>query len=190
MGSIRHALFSTRFGSLALVWEEREEAPLIQRVFLSADDVSGKDPAVLRRVIEGFPGARAGRDIRITDLGARMMRFLEGVDAFFGLDDVALNRCPAFQQAVLKAEYGIARGQVATYAGIAKHLGVPGGARAVGGALARNPFPLIIPCHRAIRSDGTLGGYQGGPEMKRALLDQEGVQFAEDGRVISPRFFY
>jgi methylated-DNA-[protein]-cysteine S-methyltransferase len=60
----------------------------------------------------------------------------------------------------------------------------------VGNALARNPFPLIVPCHRAIRSDGRLGGYQGGPAMKRALLEFEGVAAAADGRVLSPRMFY
>jgi alkylated DNA nucleotide flippase Atl1 len=48
---------------------------------------------------------------------------------------------------------------------------------AVGHALAANPFPIIIPCHRAIRSDGSLGGYQGGLAMKRSLLEREGIRF-------------
>jgi methylated-DNA-[protein]-cysteine S-methyltransferase len=60
----------------------------------------------------------------------------------------------------------------------------------VGNALATNPFPIVIPCHRAIRSDGTLGGYQGGLAMKKALLMQEGVDVDERGRVRSPRLFY
>ncbi|HUT21711.1 MAG TPA: MGMT family protein, partial [Anaerolineae bacterium] len=63
-------------------------------------------------------------------------------------------------------------------------------ARAVGNALARNPFPLVIPCHRAIRAGGTLGGYQGGSGMKRALLEIEGVQFSGEGRVVAPRTYY
>jgi len=54
-------------------------------------------------------------------------------------------------------------------------LGKPNAARAVGAALAANPFPLIIPCHRVIRADGSLGGYQGGLKMKQALLRIEGV---------------
>jgi methylated-DNA-[protein]-cysteine S-methyltransferase len=79
---------------------------------------------------------------------------------------------------------------VSTYGRIAAHLGIPGGARAVGNALATNPFPIVIPCHRAIRSDGTLGGYQGGLAMKRALLEQEGVTIDERDKVVSPRLCY
>ncbi|MHA1663588.1 MAG: methylated-DNA--[protein]-cysteine S-methyltransferase, partial [Candidatus Thorarchaeota archaeon] len=55
--------------------------------------------------------------------------------------------------------------------------------RAVGNALARNPFPIIVPCHRAIRSDRTLGGFQGGLKMKRRILEMEGVEFDSTSRV-------
>jgi methylated-DNA-[protein]-cysteine S-methyltransferase len=79
---------------------------------------------------------------------------------------------------------------VSTYGRIARHLAIPGGARAVGRALARNPFPIIIPCHRAIRSDGRLGGFQGGPAMKRALLELEGVECSSTGRVSAERLYY
>jgi len=79
---------------------------------------------------------------------------------------------------------------MSTYQRIASYLGNANGARAVGTALANNPFPIIIPCHRAIRSDGTLGGYQGGLEMKRALLEMEGVLFNTLGRVVTEEFFY
>ena len=63
-------------------------------------------------------------------------------------------------------------------------------ARAVGHALAANPFPLIIPCHRTIRSDRYPGGYQGGPAMKRALLEMEGIPFDDTGRTAGARFHY
>jgi O-6-methylguanine DNA methyltransferase len=62
-------------------------------------------------------------------------------------------------------------------------LSAPRAARAVGTALARNPFPLIIPCHRVVRSDGMLGGFGGGLKMKKALLEMEGVAFDRSGRV-------
>jgi len=61
---------------------------------------------------------------------------------------------------------------------------------AVGNALANNPFPLIVPCHRAIRSDRHPGGYQGGLEMKRALLEKEGIHFDATGRVAYAQFHY
>ncbi len=60
----------------------------------------------------------------------------------------------------------------------------------MGGALLRNPFPIIIPCHRAIRSDGELGGFQGGLKMKQALLELEGIRFSSTGKVLAPSLFY
>ena len=60
----------------------------------------------------------------------------------------------------------------------------------MGSALARNPFPIVIPCHRAVRSNGELGGYQGGVEMKRALLEMEGVPVLPGGRVLMDRVYY
>jgi methylated-DNA-[protein]-cysteine S-methyltransferase len=88
------------------------------------------------------------------------------------------------------AEYRIPRGWISTYGRIARHLGTPGGARAVGGALARNPFPIIIPCHRAIGANSELGGFRGGLEMKRALLELEGVEFSQTGKVLTDRIYY
>ena len=79
---------------------------------------------------------------------------------------------------------------MSTYQRIAGHLGNTQAARAVGTALAHNPFPIIVPCHRAIRSDGTLGGFQGGVEMKRALLGMEGVLADGSGRIVPGQLFY
>jgi len=102
---------------------------------------------------------------------------------------VALERCTDFQRRVILTEYSIPRGRVSTYGRIARALGVMGGARAVGSALARNPFPLVIPCHRAVRSDGAMSGYQGGAPMKRALLEMEGVEVSPAGRVLVDHFY-
>lgn len=78
-----------------------------------------------------------------------------------------------FQQAVWKATAGISYGQTRSYAWIARQIGKPGAARAAGQALGSNPLPIIIPCHRVIASDGKLGGFGGGLEMKKFLLDLE-----------------
>jgi len=67
---------------------------------------------------------------------------------------------------------------------------MPKGARVVGNALARNPFPIIIPCHRAIKTNGELGGFQGGLDMKRALLELEGIEVSDKGKVITDRIYY
>jgi methylated-DNA-[protein]-cysteine S-methyltransferase len=126
----------------------------------------------------------------MAELGERVQHFLGGDAVDFDLGLLALGRCSPFQRKVLLAEHGIPRGWVSTYGRIARHVGVPGGARAVGGALSRNPYPVIVPCHRAIRSDGQLGGFQGGRRMKRALLELEGVEFGPAGRVLTGRFYY
>jgi methylated-DNA-[protein]-cysteine S-methyltransferase len=117
---------------------------------------------------------------------------LEGEIVAFDLDmePIALETCSEFQQSVLRAEHAIPRGWVSTYGKIAAHLGLSRGARAVGGALAHNPFPLVVPCHRAVRADGTLGGYQGGSAMKRALLEMEGVEVSATDSVHAAQIFY
>ncbi len=82
----------------------------------------------------------------------------------------------------------IPRGRVSTYAGVARALGRPGAARAVGQVLKRNPEPVTIPCHRVVMSDGNLGGYTpSGTGKKRKLLAEEGIIF--DGRKIDLHVF-
>jgi O-6-methylguanine DNA methyltransferase len=80
-----------------------------------------------------------------------------------------------FEEAVLRKALEIPWGQVRPYAWIAKEIGRPRAARAVGSALGRNPIPLLIPCHRVVRSDGRIGHYIFGSEAKRTLLRAEGV---------------
>ncbi len=97
---------------------------------------------------------------------------------------------PAWDRLVLEAVRAIPRGQTAGYGEVARRIGRPGAARAVGGAVGRNPVGLLIPCHRVIAGDGKLGGYGaaawGGREaaldLKQALLALEGVHIAR-GRV-------
>jgi methylated-DNA-[protein]-cysteine S-methyltransferase len=175
----------TGFGMIGLVWKTIEGVPTVRRVFLPDAQMSME-----AQVQAGFPGSVRATHPTIAALGEQIRRFLKGEPITFDLDAVHLDACSDFQQQVLIAEHAIPRGWVSTYGRIAKHLGVERGGRAVGNALARNPFPLLIPCHRAIRSDGTLGGYQGGLPMKRALLEMEGVEFSENGKARTSRFHY
>jgi methylated-DNA-[protein]-cysteine S-methyltransferase len=80
-----------------------------------------------------------------------------------------------FDLEVWEALRGIRHGETISYAELARRVGRPAAARAVGHANGRNPLPIVIPCHRVIASDGSLGGYAGGLPMKRALLDLEGA---------------
>lgn len=83
-----------------------------------------------------------------------------------------------FEQKVWRACATIPKGQTRTYGWIAQKLGQPNAARAVGTALGKNPFAPMIPCHRVVRSDGSMGGYsgEGGIKTKLKLLKREGAQ--------------
>jgi methylated-DNA-[protein]-cysteine S-methyltransferase len=93
---------------------------------------------------------------------------------------VDLSGISPFQRRVLEETRKVPRGQVSTYAEIAKRIGQPKAVRAVGQALRRNPVPIVVPCHRVIASDGSLGGYGGEMRSKRKvqLLKLEGVALA------------
>jgi O-6-methylguanine DNA methyltransferase len=87
---------------------------------------------------------------------------------------------PDFERQVLRKTMEIPRGEVRPYSWVAAEIGRPLAVRAVGNALARNPIPFVIPCHRVVRADGTVGQYgAGGPSAKRALLAAEGLDPAD-----------
>jgi O-6-methylguanine DNA methyltransferase len=88
---------------------------------------------------------------------------------------VDLSALGDFQQKVLRKCAEIPPGEIRPYGWIAREIGNPGAVRAVGTALGRNPIPVIIPCHRVVRTDGTIGNYAWGSEMKRELLEGEGL---------------
>ena len=90
--------------------------------------------------------------------------------------DFQLNLAPQvtdFQRSVLDQLQALAYGQTVSYAELAQRLGKPSAARAVGSACARNPLPIVIPCHRVVGSQGALTGFAGGIEAKRWLLSHE-----------------
>jgi len=88
---------------------------------------------------------------------------------------VDLGGLTTFQRRVLAATAAIPAGRLASYGDIARRIGRPGGSRAVGQALGRNPVPIVIPCHRVVAAGGRIGGYAGGLGIKRTLLRLEGT---------------
>jgi O-6-methylguanine DNA methyltransferase len=125
------------------------------------------------------PAVRAHLDMAL----AALDRFLGGESDALDALPIDLGDRPAWDRAVLQAVRAIAPGSTASYGDVARAIGRPGAARAVGGAVGRNPIGLAIPCHRVIAGDGTLGGYGsdwwGSREsllaIKRDLLAREGV---------------
>jgi O-6-methylguanine DNA methyltransferase len=96
----------------------------------------------------------------------------------------------AFDVDVLQATLAIPVGEVRPYAWVAAAIGRPRAVRAVGSALGRNPVPVLIPCHRVTRSDGSIGNYGGGPARKEALLRAEGVDLEDLGELAAAGVHY
>lgn len=86
-----------------------------------------------------------------------------------------------FQKKVYTVVKQIPMGEVRTYAWVAKKIGKPKAARAVGTTLKKNPFTIIVPCHRVVRSDGSVGEYSLGKDLKRRLLEAEGAVLKGQG---------
>jgi methylated-DNA-[protein]-cysteine S-methyltransferase len=176
---------STPFGSVGIIWSGGTDRLRVVRVLVSKPGLTAEHQAC-----QLYPDAKGSSCREIDVLAGAIRGVLEGDEIEISLDIADLDSCSSFQQSVLRAEHRIPRGGVSTYALIAAHLGKQGGARAVGNALANNPFPIIVPCHRAVRSDRTPGDYQGGSAMKRALLEREGLPFDGQGRIACAHFFY
>jgi methylated-DNA-[protein]-cysteine S-methyltransferase len=166
-GEAAYAPLETPFGRIHLAWKDgrlvaagREDAEAFQRNVAASIHLRPR-PAPA-------PPPR---------LAAAVSAHLEGRKRFRGVD---ISWLPDFQRRVLEKTAEIPRGEVRPYSWIAKELGRPGAARAVGSALGRNPIPFVIPCHRVVRSDGSFGEYSGGgPEVKVRLLEWEGVPVRE-----------
>jgi methylated-DNA-[protein]-cysteine S-methyltransferase len=176
---------SSPFGPFVLLWSANGNQPKLSRIVLSRPEATSE-----QSFESSFSDSIHRSCAEIDEIASQIEAFLCGGDIRFSLDILRLDICKEFQQKVLRAEHAVPRGFVSTYQRIAVHLGKPSGARAVGTALANNPFPIIIPCHRAIRTDRTLGGYQGGIKMKQILLEMEGFIFDDAGRIITDNFFY
>jgi methylated-DNA-[protein]-cysteine S-methyltransferase len=118
-----------------------------------------------------------------TRVGEELRRFMSGDEAALRskLDLSLVNG--AFQRRVLERLLQVGAGAILTYSSLAAWVNAPDAARAVGGAMHDNPIPIYVPCHRVVRSDLSLGGYGGGLELKRKLLEIEGFSFTPSGKV-------
>lgn len=170
MGIHAFALFETAIGPCALIWTGRKIAG-VQLPEADAD-------ATRRRVFSRFPEAVEApptRDIaRVRD---GMVALLRGEKPDLSAVALDMDALPQFHRRVYAAARGILPGAVLTYGALARSIGAEGAARAVGQALGRNPFPILVPCHRVLGASGKLGGFSahGGIETKKKLLEIEGV---------------
>ena len=161
--------FETAFGTCVIAWNGRG----VTRLFLPgpdaararpspgfADETRGSEeiPESIQRSIVALQDYFAGRAIEFTDVA------------------VDLSATSPFHRRAYDAARALAWGQRTSYGDLARHLGSPGAARAVGQAMARNRVPIIIPCHRVLAGGGRIGGFSapGGAVTKQRLLELEG----------------
>ena len=166
--SISYAIVDSPLGRLLVAGTEKG----VCRISLADDDA-----AHVSTLASEFPNASFRRDEgRIASWAAVVADIVCG-ETPDTADDLPLDvRGTAFQRRVWEALRRIPRGETRTYSQVAEEIGEPRAARAVANACAKNPTPIVVPCHRVVRSDGTLGGYALGPERKKSLLDQEGAR--------------
>lgn len=151
MGTFTWSTLATPIGELVLV---RSELGLARVAFetegAAREGEEAAYPEAEKQLGEYFAGRRREFDLPLD------WRFSSG-----------------FRREAQRALLGIPYGQTRSYVQVARSAGRPTAVRAVGTACATNPLPIVVPCHRVLRSDGSLGGYRGGPEAKRWLLELE-----------------
>lgn len=111
----------------------------------------------------------------------KMKSLVKGKEVSFGYE-LAMDSVPSFYRRVYGVLRKVPQGRVISYGDLAKATGVGRAARAVGNAMKNNPFPLVVPCHRVIKSDRSLGGFGEGVDLKEKILLKEGISFKK-GRV-------
>ena len=163
------------FDPVCLAWKETDSVFRAVRVFLPCPGTSALD-----RLLGCFQGASNESCAESDEMARRIGLFLRGSDIVLPREQCDMSLCSGFVKSVLRVLNEVPRGRVTTYGRLAEKTG--GCARSVGSAMSANPFPLMIPCHRVVRSNGETGGYQGGADMKRILLANEGVRFDRRGR--------
>ncbi len=160
------ARFKTDWGEAGIGWTDDG----ICRLTLPSRD--GRD--VLAEIAESFPGAGSGNPAEVGDVVGEVRDYFSGKAPALRFE-VDLAWATPFQRSVYMALRSIPYGQTRSYGQIAASLGKAGAARAVGAANAANRVPLIIPCHRVICADKSLGGFSGpgGPSFKKKLIELE-----------------
>ncbi len=168
MSSERYCLFDTALGACGVAWSGRA----LTRLQLPEADRIATEQRLESAASRDAPPPWAEQLI------AQIRRYLSGERIDLQSVAVELAGVGEFRRAVYQAARSVGWGQTASYGELARRIGFPWGARAVGQALARNPVPIVVPCHRILARDGRIGGFSayGGIVTKQRLLALEGVQ--------------
>lgn len=165
--TIKYTIFKTNWGYFGLAATEKG----LVRSWLP---VAGQEE-VKSRILREFPGAQYDKALFKT-VQEQITAYFEGTYVNFSRDiPIVLDGFSSFARRVLTACRGIRFGQTISYGRLAEVAGKAGAARAVGNALAKNPLPLVIPCHRVTCANGKIGGFSamGGVKLKKRMLELE-----------------
>src|SRR6201987_208649 len=164
------ALFDTAIGRCGVAWGERGVAGV------QLPEVGERETRA--RMLQRFPAAgEATPPPEVQGVIDRIVALLRGEASDLPSIPLDMDQVPAFHRRVYEVARAIPPGMTLSYGEIAARAGAPGAARAVGQALGRNPFPIVVPCHRVLASGGKIGGFfaPGGIATKRRMLAIEGV---------------
>jgi len=166
--SLKFACFNTEWGWIAVM----SSAAGLCRTTLPASD----EKSAIDIVTTGVKATR--RESDFVEVKNTLTDYFRGkqVDLMFPID-LTLRKCTQFQRDVWETTFRIPYGQLRNYGWIADQIGRPQAARAVGQALGANRLPIVVPCHRVVRSDGSLGGFSGGLHWKEELIKLEKAVF-------------
>lgn len=172
-----YALFETVIGPVYVAWNRSGvSAAMRAKTAEEFEEWFGKE--IGRRLVRVDPPEDIARKVEDELSGKHRLQF-------------DLRGRTDFQAAVLRKTREIPRGQVRPYQWVAREIGYPAAVRAVGSALATNPIPYFIPCHRVVRTDGVIGNYGGGgPEAKKSILTLEGVELKRLERLARSGYRY
>lgn len=178
----RKTLFKTPIDDITIIWRENTRFQ-IEEIILSNLNKNSTEIA-----IEKYPSSIEKEETPeiLNKIIQELNKYFNRKEAQFSLDYLNLKKLTPFQRKVLIATFNTQKGTVLTYKSIADKINNPKAYRAVGSALAKNPFPIIIPCHRIIKFDRTIGGFGGvseGLKEKEILLKIEGVEVDERKRI-------
>jgi methylated-DNA-[protein]-cysteine S-methyltransferase len=166
LDGIEFTIANSEFGDIVLVARNKR--------LISLDIVSDDQLSLWKSLFGRHPGATE-RPESFRSLLRTLDRYFKGehvdFDITLDMDDLGV-----FTRAVLAEVSKVPYGQTTTYSAVSRAIGYPHAPRAVGQALKRNPIPIIVPCHRVVKADGSLGGFSMGLQMKVRLLSIEGVR--------------
>lgn len=160
---ISYHLCPTAFGYAAILFQT--DPFLVKRIFLPHLRKS-----VLKKRIQRTGPAKPGHTPVVLNMCKDIRAYFEGAPIKARWKFLDLSRLTPLQRSVLEAAASVPHGEVRSYGQIAAQVGHPRASRFVGTTLARNPFPILIPCHRIIRADGSPGGFYGGTGLKKRML--------------------